>query len=227
MVREVPEITIVITSYSIHYTKLYEREVDTTRPVTAGGVLPKAGNTTGYFDVPDVMGYNYRAINYDEDHQNYPNRKIYGSENWGTFQEWKDAIDRDFVAGIFLWTGIAYMGESGPFPWKGLELSLLDFAGFYTPRITSYNVCYTKLLRMLWLIPFIVAFSMINDFGQVLSDVGTPVLMKMLIPGFLWGVGMMLWGKAIKYIGMSLGFSIFIGTIICVGSMLPWVLTGA
>ena len=110
------------------------REIDTTRPVTSGGVLPKAGSITGYFDVPDVMGYNYRAVDYDSDHKNFPNRCIYGSENWGTYQEWKDAIDRDFVAGIFLWTGIAYMGESGPFPWKGLEISLLDFAGFYTPR---------------------------------------------------------------------------------------------
>jgi len=110
------------------------KEVDDTRLVTSGGVLPKAGNITGYFDVPDVMGYNYRAEDYDADHKNYPKRIIYGSENWGTYQEWKDAIDRDFVAGVFLWTGIAYMGESGPFPWKGLEISLLDFAGFYTPR---------------------------------------------------------------------------------------------
>ncbi len=114
--------------------KNWIKEIDTTRPVTTGGVLPKAGNTTGYFDIPDVMGYNYRAVSYDDDHRNYPNRCIYGSENWGTYQEWKDAVDRDFVAGIFIWTGIAYMGESGPFPWKGLEISLLDFAGFYTPR---------------------------------------------------------------------------------------------
>ncbi|WP_066631450.1 sugar-binding domain-containing protein [Labilibacter marinus] len=110
------------------------KEVDQSRFVTTGGVLPKAGNITGYFDVPDVMGYNYRAVNYDEDHKNYPNRVIYGSENWGTYQEWKDAVDREFIAGIFIWTGIAYMGESGPFPWKGLEISLMDFAGFYTPR---------------------------------------------------------------------------------------------
>lgn len=110
------------------------KEIDKTRYVTTGGVLPRAGGITGYFDVPDVMGYNYRAVNYDDDHKNFPNRIIYGSENWGTYQEWKDAIDRDFVAGIFVWTGIAYMGESGPFPWKGLEISLLDFAGFYTPR---------------------------------------------------------------------------------------------
>ena len=47
-----------------------------------------------------------------------------------------------------------------------------------------------------------------------------------VITGFLWGLGMMLWGKAIDHIGMSLGFSIFIGTIIVVGSMLPWVFSG-
>lgn len=110
------------------------KEVDQTRPVTTGGVLPKAGNTTGYFDVPDVMGYNYRAAHYDDDHAAYPERVIYGSENWGKYQEWKDVKERDFVSGLFLWTGIAYLGESGPFPWKGLDISLLDFAGFYTPR---------------------------------------------------------------------------------------------
>ncbi len=119
------------------------KEVDDTRFVTTGGVLPKAGNITGYFDVPDVMGYNYRARDYDRDHQDYPERIIYGSENWGTYQEWKDAVDRDFVAGIFLWTGIAYMGESGPFPWKGLEISLMDFAGFYTPRGHFYRTLWS------------------------------------------------------------------------------------
>ncbi|CDF79873.1 rhamnose-proton symporter [Formosa agariphila KMM 3901] len=87
----------------------------------------------------------------------------------------------------------------------------------------AWGLCY---LFMLWVFPFIVAFSMIHDFSNVLTDVGAPVLLKMLIPGFLWGVGMMLWGKAINYIGMSLGFSIFIGTIIVVGSLLPWGLSG-
>lgn len=110
------------------------KEIDQSRLVTSGGVLPKAGNISGYFDVPDAMGYNYRAKNYDEDHKNYPNRIIYGSENWGRYHEWKNVVDRDFVFGIFVWTGIAYLGESGPFPWKGLDISFLDFCGFYTPR---------------------------------------------------------------------------------------------
>ncbi|UMB61752.1 rhamnose/proton symporter RhaT [Lutibacter sp. A80] len=87
----------------------------------------------------------------------------------------------------------------------------------------AWGLCY---LFMLWIIPSIVAFFMIDGFSEVLSDIGSPVLLKMLIPGFLWGIGMMLWGKAINYIGMSLGFSIFIGTIIVVGSLLPWILSG-
>ncbi len=87
----------------------------------------------------------------------------------------------------------------------------------------AWGLCY---LFMLWLIPSVVSFLMIDNFSQVLSGIGTPLLLKMLIPGFLWGAGMMLWGKAINYIGMSLGFSVFIGTIIVVGSLLSWIFTG-
>lgn len=50
--------------------------------------------------------------------------------------------------------------------------------------------------------------------------------LKMLISSFLWGVGMMMWGKAINHIGLSLGFSLFIGTIILVGSLLPFLVDG-
>jgi len=37
---------------------------------------------------------------------------------------------------------------------------------------------------------------------------------------------MMMWGKAINHIGLSLGFSLFIGTIILVGSLLPFLVDG-
>lgn len=83
----------------------------------------------------------------------------------------------------------------------------------------TWSLCF---LFMLWLVPSLLAFTMVNDFAQVLMDVGAPVLLKMLVPGFLWGVGMLLWGKAINHIGLSLGFSIFIGTIVVIGSLLPF-----
>ncbi len=110
------------------------KEIDNTRFVTNGSVHPSVGFATGYCTEVDVVGFNYRAAEYDEAHRTYPDAMIYGSENWVTWPEWKAVNDRDFVAGIFLWTGFAYMGEAGPWPRKGLTFSLFDFAGNLTPR---------------------------------------------------------------------------------------------
>ncbi len=110
------------------------KEEDTTRPTVCGSVLPSIGMVSGYGTAIDVYGFNYRQADYDIAHQTYPDLKILGSENWGAYSEWKQVNDRDFVAGIFAWTGFAYIGEAGPWPRKGLNISFFDFAGFKTPR---------------------------------------------------------------------------------------------
>ena len=109
------------------------KQEDTTRPTTCGSVLPSIGMVTGYGKTVDVYGFNYRRSNYDIAHKTYPDLKILGSENWCSYQEWKAVKDRDFVAGIFTWTGFAYIGEAGPWPRKGLNISFFDFGGFKTP----------------------------------------------------------------------------------------------
>ncbi|MCK5457774.1 MAG: glycoside hydrolase family 2, partial [Melioribacteraceae bacterium] len=60
-------------------------EEDTTRPVTNAVVQIKAANETGFADILDVVGYNYfgggnefDATKYDEDHEKFPNRIIFG-----------------------------------------------------------------------------------------------------------------------------------------------------
>lgn len=110
------------------------KEIDPSRPTTCGSVLPSVSLASGYGRTVDVMGFNYRATEYDGAHKAYPNLLIYGSENWGAYSEWKACKERDFVAGIFCWTGFAYAGESGPWPNKGLNISFFDFAGFKTAR---------------------------------------------------------------------------------------------
>ncbi|WP_109830514.1 sugar-binding domain-containing protein [Reichenbachiella versicolor] len=110
------------------------REEDTTRAVTCGSVRPPISMVSGYGKSVDILGFNYRAESYDIAHQTYPDLKILGSENWGAYSEWKAVNDRDFVAGMFAWTGFAYLGEAGPWPRKGLDLSYFDFAGIKTPR---------------------------------------------------------------------------------------------
>ncbi len=122
----------------------WAKEVDTTRPITCGSVLPSIGMTSGYGKAVDVFGFNYRASDYDAAHKAYPDLKIIGSENWGDYKEWKSVRERDFVSGIFVWTGFAYMGEAGPWPRKGLEISFFDYAGFKTPRGHFFECLWKK-----------------------------------------------------------------------------------
>lgn len=74
--------------------------------------------------------------------------------------------------------------------------------------------------------PIIVAFSLIDNFGSILGSLPSDVLTIMVLTSILWGVGVQMWSKAIDYIGVSLGFSIFIGTVILIGSTLPFFVDG-
>lgn len=112
----------------------FVKQVDTTRPVTSGLTHPSVGFASGYTDALDIVGFNYRAHEYEIAHKTYPQAIIYGSENWGDWREWQAVQDKEYVAGIFIWTGFAYKGESGPLPKMGLEISLFDFIGNKTPR---------------------------------------------------------------------------------------------
>lgn len=110
------------------------REYDLSRPVTAGLAGVAMSNETEYPDALDITGYNYTESMYDSDHQKYPERVIFGSENRHDLAAWKHVRDKEFVFGQFLWTGIDYLGESGRWPSRGFYSGLLDFGGFIKPR---------------------------------------------------------------------------------------------
>ena len=77
-----------------------------------------------------------------------------------------------------------------------------------------------------FVVPNVAAFLLIDGFSDVLAAIPSKSLMIMIVCSILWGIGAMMWGKAINHIGLSLGFSIFIGTIILVGSLLPFIQVG-
>ncbi|MCL7762599.1 DUF4982 domain-containing protein [Polaribacter sp. Z014] len=110
------------------------KAIDTTRPVTANLVIPTISHFSGYTDALDIVGYSYRASIYDYGHKNYPKKMILGTENWANYVEWKSVLDHPYIPGIFLWTGIDYMGETSNVAERGSSSGLLDFAGFPTPR---------------------------------------------------------------------------------------------
>ena len=109
----------------------WTRELDTTRPVTANCILPSASHVTGYTDALDVVGYSYHNAVYDYSHKHFPDKPVTGTETGSGWQDWKAVFSRPFVSSMFMWTGIAYMGESnGGWPRKGSGGVMLDFAGF-------------------------------------------------------------------------------------------------
>jgi beta-galactosidase/beta-glucuronidase len=113
----------------------WTRDIDTTRPVIANMVLPSVSHYSGYVDALDIAGYSYRQPLYDYGHRLYPDKLIMGTENFAQWHEWKAIIDRPYIPGIFIWTGIDYMGEAdGRWPYKGAGIGMLDFAGFTRPR---------------------------------------------------------------------------------------------
>lgn len=110
------------------------RKYDPSRPVTAGLAGPVMSNETDYPGALDVVGYNYTENRYEQDHQKYPERIFYGSENRHDFEAWKHVRDKDYIFGQFLWTGIDYLGEAHRWPSRGFTSGLLDLAGYKKPR---------------------------------------------------------------------------------------------
>ncbi len=109
-------------------------ETDSTRPVTAALAGVSMSNFTAYPELLDIVGYNYQEYLYEEDHQKYPERVIYGSENTMSLEAWNAVKDHDYICGQFLWTGIDYMGEAGRWPDNHSQSGLLDLAGNPKPE---------------------------------------------------------------------------------------------
>ena len=140
--EEIPETRYVLAQTAKRLSG-WTKDLDITRPVVANLILPSVSYVSGYTDALDVAGFSYRRVVYDYARANFPKKMILGTENVVQWPEWRAVIDRPFVAGTFLWTGIDYLGEaSGKWPEKGSPDGMLDLAGFEKP---SYH-----MMKSLW-----------------------------------------------------------------------------
>lgn len=108
----------------------------------------------------------------------------------------------------------------------GLMLGLYALPEKFTKDFKYENTWSLFFLLTMFVVPIIASISLINGFGDIFGNMPTEIWIKMGLTSFLWGVGVMMWSKAINHIGLSLGFSLFIGTIILVGSVLPFIEDG-
>lgn len=110
------------------------KQLDPTRPVTMALAHVAMSDAVGLGERLDIVGYNYQESRYVSDHAKFPKRFIFGSETSHQFASWLAVRDQDFVAGQFLWTGIDYLGEAGPWPNRGSSAGFLDLCGFKKPQ---------------------------------------------------------------------------------------------
>lgn len=107
--------------------------VDITRPVLSALSFPELSTRTGFADVLDVSGYNYRERFYEEDHKRFPDRVIFGSENSHDPSAWFAVRDNDYICGQFLWTGIDFLGECHGWPIRISQAGMLNLCGNEKP----------------------------------------------------------------------------------------------
>ena len=103
----------------------------------------------------------------------------------------------------------------------GTRLGLYALPGKYTKDFQEENKWSLFFILTMFVVPLICTFALMKDVGGIYSGIDRGILTTMVVASFLWGCGVMMWGKAIDHIGLSLGFSLFIGTVILVGSILP------
>jgi beta-galactosidase len=99
------------------------RRLDPTRGVTEA-MVDFLAFTTGksgwdkqapHMALLDVIGYNYRFMDYEKDHVKYPDRVIVGTETMPplSFENWQLAEKLPYIIGGFTWTAMDYLGEAG------------------------------------------------------------------------------------------------------------------
>lgn len=118
--------------------------IDTTRPVLSALSFPELSTRTGFADVLDVSGYNYREYFYEEDHKRFPDRVIFGSENGHGHKEWYAVRDNDYICGQFLWTGIDFLGECCGWPERISQAGMLDLCANEKPLYYRRKAFWTE-----------------------------------------------------------------------------------
>ncbi len=76
----------------------------------------------------------------------------------------------------------------------------------------------------MFVIPILLTFYLVNDLWAIYAQIPTWVFPTMFGLSFCWGIGNILWGYSINSIGMALAFSLFLGVITSIDTILPLIL---
>ena len=141
------------------------KSLDDTRPVSqaicALWQVPSQhwDATIPAFALLDIGCYNYEWKHYERDHEMHPDRVMAGTESFPreAYTNWRHAVEKPYVIGDFVWTGMDYIGEVGigntrygepgerarpvrPWPWYLSWCGDIDICGNKKPQSYYRNV---------------------------------------------------------------------------------------
>ncbi len=107
----------------------------------------------------------------------------------------------------------------------------LAAASFYIPckrvRGWAWETYWLMLGVVAWLIaPWVVASLKVPDLLEVLQSVPSEVILRCYFYGALWGIGGLMYGLTMRYLGISLGVAIALGFCAAFGTLAPPVVDG-
>ncbi len=70
-------------------------------------------------------------------------------------------------------------------------------------------------------INWLIAILLINNLGQVISQIPGETFLIVLASGTIWGLGTILFGKAMEKLGMALGYPVIMGISAVAGMVIP------
>ena len=122
--------------------------VETTPEDAVAGVVRSAG-------IVDVLSVNYQEAFFDRFRAALPNISMLSTESLPFYARtidgvvdttiltppnpWWEVVNRDFVAGEFVWNGIDHIGESTGWPSKGWANGLFDSCAFPKPAVSFFK----------------------------------------------------------------------------------------
>jgi L-rhamnose-H+ transport protein len=104
-------------------------------------------------------------------------------------------------------------------------------ASFYAPigkvKKWSWETTWAVAGIFSWvLLPIAVSYSLLPDFRAFYASLDSSVVLKAFLFGCMWGIGNVNYGLTMRYLGMSLGIGIAIGTTLVIGTLMPPFLHG-
>jgi L-rhamnose-H+ transport protein len=93
----------------------------------------------------------------------------------------------------------------------------------YTTKWKWENTWSMYAFWVLLIFPWLIAYSVIPGLMDVYGQAGAKAVWWVILLGSLWGVGAITWGMGLASLGLAMGYSLTIGIVIVVGSLLPFV----